>query len=179
MAKFCGYCGSKLPDDAKVCGYCGKPVSNSIVNTNTQKKSMSNILTIVLVFILIGGCIAYFGDKPSSSSGITTNSSSSGGSSGGSSYNGGNNGGYVYTPSENNNNSGSNKKNCPYCKNTGMVDCPKCLNGSGQCQKCNGRGEVHSTYLGISQYIKCTSCNGNGRCSYCNGKGEKTCLDCN
>ena len=41
MAKYCGYCGAKMPDNAKVCGACGKPLSRKPQSPAEQNAAAS------------------------------------------------------------------------------------------------------------------------------------------
>lgn len=41
MAKYCGYCGAKMPDNAKVCGACGKPLSRKTQSLAEQNAAAS------------------------------------------------------------------------------------------------------------------------------------------
>lgn len=39
MAKYCGYCGAKMPDHAKVCGACGRPFAPCAAKTRAAETS--------------------------------------------------------------------------------------------------------------------------------------------
>lgn len=59
------------------------------------------------------------------------------------------------------------------CKKLSVSDIAHC-NGSGVCQKCNGKGKYYDTALGNNNWVDpCVICKGSGKCPSCNGKGYR------
>lgn len=59
------------------------------------------------------------------------------------------------------------------CKKLGASDMAHC-EGTGVCQRCNGKKRYYTTELGIARWVDpCTTCGGTGKCPGCNGTGHK------
>lgn len=77
MAKFCGNCGTELPDDARICGQCGAPVDGApktagttYVDPEKKKKTQKRIAiaagavaAIVLLIVVIRLIVGSSGPK--------------------------------------------------------------------------------------------------------------------
>lgn len=59
------------------------------------------------------------------------------------------------------------------CTKMSATDIAHC-NGSGTCQKCNGKGRYYDTSFGNGRWVTpCTICGGNGKCPSCRGTGYR------
>lgn len=92
------------------------------------------------------------------------NSSGGSGSSGGTSYS-------SHSSSSTYSSGGSSVRE--HCTRTGVHDYGHC-NGSGRCQRCNGKGHYTDSMFGQNVvHNPCNYCNGTGKCRGCGGTGYK------
>lgn len=69
--------------------------------------------------------------------------------------------------------SSSTSSSTKRCRKTSATDIAHC-EGTGVCQKCNGKGRYYDTSFGSGRWVDpCGICNGTGKCSSCNGKGYR------
>lgn len=77
--------------------------------------------------------------------------------------------GYSSSGSSSSSTSSSTKR----CRKTSATDIAHC-EGTGVCQKCNGKGRYYDTSFGTGKWVDpCGICNGSGKCPSCNGKGYR------
>lgn len=67
MAKFCGYCGAKMDDDAKVCGQCGTPIEGNtkispvkIIDPEKVKKNKKIFKFVVALVLIVAVAVTAF-----------------------------------------------------------------------------------------------------------------------
>ena len=67
---------------------------------------------------------------------------------------------------------------CDYCDGNGEVDCPDCDgNGRLRCEDCDGTGSISCNECDGEGKRECPDCNGKG-CEECKETGKITCPDC-
>lgn len=77
--------------------------------------------------------------------------------------------GYSSSGSSSSSTSSSTKR----CRKTSATDIAHC-EGTGVCQKCNGKGRYYDTSFGTGKWVDpCGICRGSGKCPSCNGKGYR------